>query len=160
MKCAILKKNNGLVDVAIICNSKGEVISKDINKHLDDVISQSEGLYTSWRITDHLNLPGGKDVDKFDKTFIGAFTDEFEGDQIDVDLNEAKAIAHSKYRRPIRDGAYLPIDGGSMHAVLSEDGSMLRAKVKSADDNCQIEIENASSTEEIKVAIRKIGAIE
>ncbi len=97
MKCVIYKTEDGRALVGIVCNQAGEIISPDIDKHLDDVLARDPGL-VSWRITDHLNLPGGSGDDRYDNTFSEAFTDELDGDQVDVDMPRARVIHMDRIR--------------------------------------------------------------
>jgi hypothetical protein len=59
---------------------------------------------------------------------------------IKLDTKKAKEIL-TKIRRAKRDQAYIPIDGGSIYAVLNELGDSVRKAVKAQDDALQAEIE-------------------
>ena len=59
---------------------------------------------------------------------------------IKLDTKKAKEIL-TKIRRTKRDQAYLPVDGGSLYAVLNEHGESVRQAVKAQDDALQAEIE-------------------
>lgn len=59
---------------------------------------------------------------------------------IKLDTKKAKDIL-TNIRRVKRDQAYMPIDGGSVYAVLNEHGESVRLAVKAQDDALQAEIE-------------------
>jgi len=59
---------------------------------------------------------------------------------IKLDTKKAKDIL-TNIRRAKRDQAYMPIDGGSVYAVLNESGEEVRQAIKAQDDALQAEIE-------------------
>jgi len=59
---------------------------------------------------------------------------------IKLDTKKAKEIL-TNIRRAKRGQAYMPIDGGSVYAVLNESGEEVRQAIKAQDDALQAEIE-------------------
>ncbi len=78
---------------------------------------------------------------------------------IKVNMAKAKVIAHTA-RRAKRDVAYVPIDGGSMHAQLSPAGEALRQATKVSDDQVQIDIDNCTDDVALKAVMVAKGLID
>lgn len=68
---------------------------------------------------------------------------------ITINLDKAKQTSHD-LRRAKRDAEYVPVDGGSMYASLTEEGEAKRQEVKVADDQLQLDIEAAKDEHELK----------
>ena len=157
MKCAIFKINDGRALVGMICNEQGIVIDPNISAHLDSVVTENNDL-VSWRITDHLDLPGGHGNDRFDNTFKGAFTDELVGSQVDIDLPKAKEIAHAK-RRIKRSEEYKVYDGDNMYVSVAPTAQIERDNIKARYDQVQINLDNAVDISSLKAEMIKEGLI-
>lgn len=157
MKCAVFKTTYGGALVSRICDEQGLVISTDIDKHLDRIVEENPNLI-SWRITDHLNLPGGHSNDQFDNTFKEAFTDELLGDQVDVDLPAAVLIAHIK-RRVKRSGEYKEVDGDVMHVAVTLAGQVKRDTIQIKYDRIQIDLDEAADVDALKAVMILEGLI-
>ena len=153
MKCVVYKTIDGRALIGSICNEQGVIIDPDIDTHLDRVVTETEEL-VSWRITDHTNLPGSYSVDRYDSTFKEAFTDELYGDQVDVDLPEAKLIAH-RARRVKRSEEYKLVDGDIMDVAVTPVGQSKRDAIKSKYDQVQLDLENAGNVDTLKAAMVK-----
>lgn len=74
---------------------------------------------------------------------------------IKINMVKAKDICHT-VRRDKRDKAYLPIDGGSIYAQLNAAGKTKRAAVKAQDDQFQIDIDAATTSEELKAILESM----
>lgn len=152
MKCAILKRTDGFADVAMICNEKGEIISGDVEQMLDSVVSNSLGVYSSWRITEHTNLPGGSGDCYYDNFFSSAFTDDLEGEQVDIAIEKAKEIAHF-HRRNDRESKMAPLDIKSTIPAFSELAESERQKIRDVNTEVQSLIDISTMPEQIKEAL-------
>lgn len=156
MKVAIFKKKDGSIALGRICDPEGNVVCNgDIEKHLESVVDANDE-FTCFRITETSNLPAGSGAN-YDATFFEAFTDDLEGEQIDVDLNKAKdKVAHPR-RRALRSERFKPVDGDLPYTSLNESGESVRVSIKSEDDQLQEDINSASNEHELRDVMLKGG---
>lgn len=83
----------------------------------------------SARVVDTSELPGD-DPNSFNKLFRGAYTDKMVGNQIDIDVDKAKLIAHemvdTKLSLPDRAAVKIGVDGANneseLRSILSDAG--------------------------------------
>ena len=149
MKVAIFKKKDGGINLGRICDINGNIAYKgDIEAHLQSVVEGNED-FISYRIADTSNLPGGGGYN-YDPTFFEAFTDDLEGEQIDIDLEKAKLLKAHPARRKLRSENFKPVDGDTPYAALSPDGEALRKSIKNKDDQLQIDIDSAVDEKELR----------
>lgn len=153
MKIAVCRKKDGGVALVRICNKKGEIIHKgDLDEHLQSVVAANG--FVSYRIADVSDLPKGEG-DSYDRTFVNAFTDDYEGSQIDIDLDKAKVcVAHAR-RRCKRSALFANVDSDNPNLQLNPEGEVLRSKIKSDDDALQVEIDACKDITELEEVMRK-----
>lgn len=155
MKVAICRKKDGGVALVRVCNKQGEIIYKgDLDEHLQAVV-EANG-FVSYRIADVSDLPKGEG-DSYDCTFRDAFTDEYEGSQIDIDLDKAKVCVAHVRRRCKRSALFTEVDSDNPNISLKPEGEVLRSKIKSNDDALQIEIDESKDLEELEQVMKNGG---
>lgn len=152
MRVLVIKTTSGKALLGYICNEEGRLLDPDIEGTISKLLSNNPD-YVSIRVTNHLNLPGGNGIDKYDNTFKEAFTDELEGDQVKIDLTRAKVVAHRR-RRSKRSEEFQEIDSDNMNMLVTPEAEARRLEVRNRYAGIQEELDQAVSPEELKLVMR------
>jgi len=91
-----------------------------------------------------------------DRTFRNAWRKG--AGKVDVDLPEAKLIAHDK-RRVKRSEEYKVVDTDNMNVVVTPAAQSQRDAIKNKYDKIQIDLDNAEDVSALKAEMEKVGLV-
>ena len=74
---------------------------------------------------------------------------------IKIDLDKAKEKVAHPLRRQKRSAEFKKVDGDIMYTSLTSEGEAKRKDIKANDDVLQVEIDKASSLEELETLLKK-----